>query len=70
MEYAKIEQHVVDLLEISGIGCEDKEQPLRQALFHMLMAAGIMDTMTDEEKAQVARMKKHFDFFFSTCIKK
>ena len=68
MEQTKIEQRVISLLENSPIEREGDEQPLRQALFHMLMAAGIMDTMTDEEKAQVARMKKHFDFFFSTKI--
>ncbi len=66
MEQTKIEQRVINLLENSPIEREGDKQPLRQALFHMLMAVGIMDTMSDEEKKQVIKEKKHFDYFFST----
>lgn len=66
MEQTNIEQRVINLLENSPIEREGDEKPLRQALFHMLMAVGIMDTMSDEEKKQVIKEKKHFDYFFST----
>ena len=66
MEQTNIEQRVISLLENSPIVREGDEQPLRQALFHMLMAVGIMDTMSDEEKKLVIKEKKHFDYFFST----
>ena len=68
MEQTNIEQRVISLLENSPIVREGDEQPLRQALFHMLMAVGIMDTMSDEEKKQVIKEKKHFDYFFSTKL--
>lgn len=68
MNKSMIEQRVINLLENSPIVREGDEQPLRQALFHMLMAVGIMDTMSDEEKKQVIKEKKHFDYFFSTKI--
>ena len=66
LEYENIEQRVINLLENSPLEREGDKQPLRQALFHMLMAVGIMDTMSDEEKKQVIKEKKHFDYFFST----
>ena len=66
MEYEKIEQRVVDLLEISAVEREGEEHSLWLALYHMLMTVSIMDKMNDMEKAQVIRMKKHFEFFFST----
>ena len=66
MNKLMIEQRVINLLENSPIVREGDEQPLRQALFHMLMAVGIMDTMSDEEKKLVIKEKKHFDYFFST----
>ena len=68
MEQTNIEQRVINLLENSPIEREGDKQPLRQALFHMLMAIGIMDTMSDEEKKQVIKEKKHFDYFFSTKL--
>lgn len=66
MEYEKIEQRVIDLLEISAVEREGKEHSLWLALYHMLMAVSVMDMMNDEEKTQVVKMKKHFDYFFST----
>ena len=68
MEQTNIEQRVINLLENSPIEHEGDKQPLRQALFHMMMTAGIMDTMSDEQKAEVIRMKKHLEFFFSTKL--
>lgn len=68
MVLSKIEERVINLLENSPIDREGDEQPLRQALFHMMMTAGIMDTMSDEQKAEVIRMKKHLEFFFSTKL--
>ena len=68
LEYEKIEERVISLLENSPIEREGDEKPLRQALFHMLMAVGILDTMSDEEKKQVIKEKKHFDYFFSTKL--
>ena len=66
MDQTKIEQRVISLLENSPIEREGEEQPLRKALFHMMMAVGIMDTMTNEQKKLVIKEKKHFDYFFST----
>lgn len=68
MEQTNIEKRVINLLENSPIGREADEQPLRQALFHMMMTAGIMDTMSDEQKAQVISVKKHLEYFFSTKL--
>lgn len=68
MEQTNIEQRVINLLENSPIEREGDKKPLWQALFHMMMTVGIMDTMSDEQKAEVIRMKKHLEFFFSTKL--
>ena len=65
MEQEKIEGYVTDLLEISGIGHEDKEQPLRQTLYHMLMCVKLYETLDAEQRKQVAKWRKHFQFLIA-----
>ena len=65
MEYAKIEQNVADLLEISGIGHEDKELPLRQTLYHMLMCVKLYEGLDEVTRAMVAQWRKHFQFLIA-----
>ena len=62
METAKIEQYVTELLEISGIGREDKEQPLWLTLYHMLMCVKLYETLDAEQHVRVAKWRKHFQF--------
>ena len=62
MEQAKIEQYVTELLEISGIEREDKEQPLWLTLYHMLMCVKLYETLDAEQRARVAKWRKHFQF--------
>ena len=68
MEVSVIENRVNYLLENSPIGREGGKEASREALFHMLMAAAIMDTMSDEKKKELIKDKKHFDYFFSTKL--
>ena len=68
MELSIIENRVNYLLENSPIGREGDKETSRKALFHMLMASAIMDTMSDEKKKELIKDKKHFDYFFSTKL--
>ena len=65
MEYNKIVGYVTDLLEISGIGHEDKEQPLRLTLYHMLMCVKLYETLDRERRDSVAKWRKHFQFLIA-----
>ena len=65
MEYNKIEGYVTDLLEISGIGHEDKEQPLRLTLYHMLMCVKFYEGLDEATRDMVAKWRKHFQFLIA-----
>ena len=60
MEYAKIEQNVDDLLQLSGI--ENDGLVVRQTLHHMLMCVKLYETLDAEKRERVAKWRKHFQF--------
>lgn len=64
MEYSKIERFVSDVLTISAVEREGKEQAVGQALYHALMAAGIYDLMGEEERELTGELMKKLQFFF------
>lgn len=64
MEYGKIERFVSDVLTISAVEREGKEQAVGQALYHALMAAGIYDLMGEEERELTGELMKKLQFFF------
>ena len=61
----KIEGYVTDLLEISGIGHEDKELPLRQTLYHMLMCVKLYEGLDEATRDVVAKWRKHFQYLIA-----
>ena len=63
MEYAKIEQNVDDLLQLSGI--ENDGLVVRQTLHHMLMCVKLYETLDAEKRERVAKWRKHFQFLIS-----
>ena len=65
MEQEKIEGYVTDLLEISGIGHEDKELPLRQTLYHMLMCVKLYEGLDEVTRDLVAKWRKHFQYLIA-----
>ena len=65
MEQEKIEGYVTDLLEISGIGHEDKEQPLRLTLYHMLMCVKLYEGLDEVTRGVVAKWRKHFQYLIA-----
>ena len=50
MELARIERYVGDRLEMSGIKSQSVGLVVYTALRHVLMAVGIHETMTSEER--------------------
>lgn len=60
MEYDKIEQNVVDLLNLSGI--ENEGLVVQQTLHHMLMCVKLYETLDAEQRERVAKWRKHFQF--------
>ena len=64
MDYEKIERFVSDVLTISAVEREGKEQAVGQALYHALMAAGIYDLMGEEERELTGELMKKLQFFF------
>ena len=60
METAKIEQDVVDLLNLSGI--DNEGLVVQQTLHHMLMCVKLYETLDAEQRARVAKWRKHFQF--------
>jgi hypothetical protein len=60
MELAKIEQNVVDLLNLSGI--ENEGLVVQQTLHHMLMCVKLYETLDAEQRERVAKWRKHFQF--------
>ena len=65
MEIEKIEGYVTELLEISGIGHEDKEQPLRLTLYHMLMCVKLYEGLDGSTRDVVAKWRKHFQYLIA-----
>ena len=65
MDVMKIEGYVTDLLEISGIGHEDKELPLRQTLYHMLMCVKLYEGLDEATRDVVAKWRKHFQYLIA-----
>ena len=65
MDVTKIEGYVTDLLEISGIGHEDKELPLRQTLYHMLMCVKLYEGLDEATRDVVAKWRKHFQYLIA-----
>ena len=66
MEHAKIEQYVNDLLTVTGLERDGKEQSLWDALYHLCMAAALRDLMTMDEKELLKPFIKKLQFFFVT----
>ncbi len=60
METAKIEQDVVNLLNLSGI--DNEGLVVQQTLHHMLMCVKLYETLDAEQRARVAKWRKHFQF--------
>ena len=60
METAKIEQDIVDLLNLSGI--DNEGLVVQQTLHHMLMCVKLYETLDAEQRARVAKWRKHFQF--------
>ena len=68
MEYEKIERYVSDLLTLSAIDKEGKEQAVGSALYHLLLSAAIRDLMSDEEKELFRELTKKLQYFFCTRL--
>ena len=66
MELARIERYVGDLMTVSGVEKEGKEQNVGLALYHLLMSASLHDLMSDDEKDLFKALTKKLQFFFCT----
>jgi hypothetical protein len=60
MELTKIEQDIVNLLNLSGI--DNEGHVVQQTLHHMLMCVKLYETLDAEQRARVAKWRKHFQF--------
>ena len=68
MELAKIERYVSDLMTVSGVDREGKEQSVGLALYHLLMSAALRDLMDDGEKELFRLLTKKLQYFFCTKL--
>ena len=68
MELTKIERYVSDLMTVSGIEKEGKEQTVGLALYHLLMSAALRDVMSDDEKELFSLLTKKLQYFFCTQL--
>lgn len=68
MELARIERYVGDLMTVSGVEKEGKEQNVGLALYHLLMSASLHDLMSDDEKDLFKALTKKLQFFFCTRL--
>ena len=64
MEIGRIERYVSDLLTVSGVDKEGKEQNVGLALYHLLMSAALHDVMSDEDKDLFKALTKKLQYFF------
>ena len=65
MDEARIERYVSDLLTVSGVEREGKEQGIGQALYHLLMSACMYEQMSAEERGLLDGLSKKLQYFFS-----
>ena len=68
MELTKIERYVSDLMTVSGIEKEGKEQTVGLALYHLLMSAALRDVMSDDDKELFSLLTKKVQYFFCTKL--
>ena len=68
MELTRIERYVSDLMTVSGVEKEGKEQNVGLALYHLLMSASLHDLMSDDEKDLFKALTKKLQFFFCTRL--
>ena len=68
MELAKVERYVSDLMTVSGVEKEGREQNVGLALYHLLMSASLHDLMGDDEKELFKALTKKLQFFFCTRL--
>lgn len=68
MELAKVERYVGDLMTVSGVEKEGKEQNVGLALYHLLMSAAIHDLMSNDEKELFRLLTKKLQYFFCTRL--
>ena len=68
MEVGRIERYVSDLMTVSGVDKEGKEQNVGLALYHLLMSAALHDVMSDEDKDLFKALTKKLQYFFSAKI--
>ena len=61
---AKVEQYVGDLMTVSGVEKEGKEQTVGLALYHLLMSAALHDLMSDDDKDLFKALTKKLQYFF------
>ena len=66
MELARIERYVGDRLEMSGIKSQSVGLVVYTALRHVLMAVGIHETMTSEERTLFEHMRKETQQYFAS----
>ena len=66
MELKKINRYVNDRLELSGINGQSVGLVVYTALRHVLMAVGIHETMTGEERAVFQHMRKDTQKYFAS----
>ena len=66
MELARIERYVSDRLEMSGIKSQSVGLVVYTALRHVLMAVGIHETMTSEERTLFEHMRKETQNYFAS----
>ena len=60
MEQQRIEQNVVELLNLSGI--KNEGLVVQQTLHHMLMCVKLYETLDAGQRERVAKWRKHFQF--------
>ena len=68
MELAKVERYVSDLMTVSGVEKEGKEQNVGLALYHLLVSAALHDLMSDDDKALFKALTKKLQYFFCTRL--
>ena len=66
MELTRIERYVDDRLEMSGIKSQSVGQVVYTALHHVLMAVGIHETMSGEERTVFEHMRKETQNYFAS----
>ena len=66
MELTRIERYVSDRLEMSGIKSQSVGLVVYTALRHVLMAVGIHETMTSEERTLFEHMRKETQNYFAS----